>query len=121
MELIGKKVVNFTNRSTGESVFGVKLFFTYPDDCVKGVACDAKFFNGDSSMHYRASKLIVGSKFSFEYTPTGKVCGINADVSCFEPDAAVVEQEKEKLLKDALDELKALRAENDSLREKNKK
>lgn len=76
MKLLGRQILDFTDRQTGEVIAGIKLHFCYKDDNVLGEAVDAKFFRKDSPFYELAFKLPIGCDFKFDYTPKGKVCDL---------------------------------------------
>lgn len=73
MEVVGIQKVDFTNRSTKETVVGVKLYMTYRQEGVEGIACDSKFFAADSVFYRDACAASVGDSLMMSYSPKGKL------------------------------------------------
>lgn len=60
MELVGKQVLNFTDKKTGELIQGIRLHFVAPDDNVKGQAAVTKFIRIDSPLYQKACDIPLG-------------------------------------------------------------
>lgn len=74
MDLLGIQKLDFSN-SEGR-VRGYKLFFTYKDVNVVGVATDSKFFGSDSPFYNLVSTFVPGMTFKFELNPKGRVMDV---------------------------------------------
>lgn len=74
-ELVGKQLVNFPDRETGEQVKGVKLHFTHQDERVSGLAADTLFVRESNPCYGKALDLKIGP-FDLVYGPRGRVLDI---------------------------------------------
>lgn len=74
--LVGKQIVDFTNKETGEIVQGVKLHYLCLDERVTGQSAETKFIRKDNSLYSKALDLPLG-EFRFEYNDRGRLCGIS--------------------------------------------
>ena len=72
MNLVGKQMVDFPNRETGEQVTGVKLHFTCPDNRVAGLAANTQFLRVDHACYQKAVDMPLG-EFTIIYGPRGSV------------------------------------------------
>jgi hypothetical protein len=59
--IVGKQVVSYTKRDTGELKEGISLYYTAPDDRVEGLSC-ADLWVGIQSKLYAAVKALDVSK-----------------------------------------------------------
>lgn len=98
MICIGRRVMSFTDRETRRQINGVKLFFTYTDKDVIGLASDAKFFGSDSSLYMAAASIGVGDEFHFDFTPKGGISGVVFDRSA--RDIAAADSVERKIASD---------------------
>lgn len=60
MELVGKQMVSFTNRDTGELVEGIKLHCTGVENGVVGLAAITQFIKKDHPCYEKACTLPLG-------------------------------------------------------------
>lgn len=60
MNLVGKQIVSFTDRSTGELIEGVKLHFNCADNGVVGLAAMTQFIRKDHPCYQKAVELPLG-------------------------------------------------------------
>lgn len=74
MVLVGKQMVDFTNRD-GERVQGIKLHLNAPDQKVQGMACVNHFIKTDSSLYNTACDLPLGDVL-IEYGYKGSIQGL---------------------------------------------
>ena len=70
MELVGWREVEF--EKNGEEIRGVRLYFTYPDDHVNGVATESIYV----SDRVELPALSLGAEYDVLYNKYGKVKGI---------------------------------------------
>lgn len=60
MELVGKQMVSFTDRSTGELIEGIKLHYTGVENGVSGLAALTQFIRKDHPCYDKAIQLSFG-------------------------------------------------------------
>lgn len=73
MNLVGKQLIDFKNKQTGEQVEGIKLHFT--DDTVsnvKGAACLTQFVSKKNECYQKAYDLPLGP-FKIYYGYGGRI------------------------------------------------
>lgn len=73
--LVGKQMVDFPDKETGEQVKGIKLHFTCADDRVSGEAAMTQFVRADNACYEKAVGLALG-EFNFVYGPRGRVMDV---------------------------------------------
>ena len=61
MELVGKQMVSFTDRSTGELIEGIKLHYTGVENGVVGLAALTQFIRKDHPCYDKACNLKLGN------------------------------------------------------------
>ena len=61
MDLVGKQMVSFTDRSTGELIEGIKLHYTGVENGVAGLAALTQFIRKDHPCYDKACKLNFGT------------------------------------------------------------
>lgn len=50
IEIVGIQDVKYTSKKTGNEVRGQKLFFTFPDENIRGVGTDNVFLNRNNEI-----------------------------------------------------------------------
>lgn len=50
IEIVGIQKVEYTSKKTGREVRGQKIFFSYPDDNIRGVGTDSVFVSGNKEI-----------------------------------------------------------------------
>lgn len=76
MRLLGKRIMDFNDRSEGGRVKGVKIFFWYKDARVEGRSCDSQFFRSDSPFYDLVCNLPINCEFKLEYAPKGGIIDV---------------------------------------------
>lgn len=61
MNLVGKQMVSFTNRESGEFIEGIKLHFTGVETGVVGLAAMTQFIRKDHPCYEKACSLPLGN------------------------------------------------------------
>lgn len=61
MELVGKQMVSFPDRSTGELIEGIKLHYTGVENGVVGLAALTQFIRKDHPCYNKACNLPLGN------------------------------------------------------------
>lgn len=72
MKLVGKQMVNFVSRDTGEEVKGIKLHYLCSDNNVSGHAAATQFIRADNPCYEKAVNIPLG-EFSITYGRKGSV------------------------------------------------
>ncbi len=57
VKVVGKQILDFTNRETGEAVQGVNLFIVTPDETVIGMKAIKQFIGVSSPAYHQAAGL----------------------------------------------------------------
>lgn len=70
MELIGLQNVEY--EKDGKRIVGTRLFFTYEDDRVNGIACESVYVSGSVDL----PELKIGDVCEILYNKYGRVSGI---------------------------------------------
>ena len=79
--VLGKQLIDFANKETGEVISGVKVFFGAPDDGVEGLVCDKQWFDAKHRLYRTAKALNVGQEYDFTYeNRPGKKYSTLADI-----------------------------------------
>lgn len=70
--VVGKQIVDFANKETGERIKGINLFIIRPDDNVQGLKALKQFINPESLAYNDALVLDVSDpvqcEFQFKYS-----------------------------------------------------
>lgn len=74
-ELVGKQMVDFPDKQTGEQIQGIKLHYLTYDDHVSGRAAVTQFIRINNPCYSRALGLALG-EFMFVFGPKGRVMDV---------------------------------------------
>lgn len=77
-ELVGKQMVDFKDKNSGELIQGIKLHFLGYDDHVSGRVCMVQFVKTVNPCYPKAVGLALGD-FTIVYGPKNRVMDILQD------------------------------------------
>lgn len=77
VKVVGKQIVDFLNKETGEKIQGVNLFLLIPDENVEGLKAIKQFIGTQSLAYAQAYNLdvfngFVDARFVYKYKPGQK-------------------------------------------------
>ena len=70
--VLGTKEVSYTSKKTGKHIEGLKIYYSYQEDKVNGLAADSLFLNKDKLRGLEWTPL-VGDEFQPLYNKYGSV------------------------------------------------